>query len=51
MVTFFFLVTNMVIKHKVKVGFIIMGGSSQIKGILLQLVNNYDYEAIMAKQI
>jgi len=25
--------------------------SSQIKGILLKLVNNYDYEAIMAKQI
>jgi hypothetical protein len=41
----------MAITQKVKVRFIIMGSSSQIKGILLKLVNNYDYEAIMAKQI
>jgi hypothetical protein len=38
----------MAITQQVKVRFIIMCSSSQFKGILLQLVNNYDYEAIMA---
>jgi len=41
----------MAITQKVKVRFIIMCSSSQTKQILLQLVNNYDYKAIMANQI
>jgi hypothetical protein len=36
----------MAVTQKVKARLIIMGTSGQVKDILLQFVNNYDYEAL-----